>query len=242
MDKIVYHSEADKSNIQAIYYCKTHESSHRYLAYRDIPSIALKHLQKGKALDYGTGTGYSAQFLQDIGFDVTGVDVSNEMLHQAALKYPSLSLHLIENGRIPFADSTFDLVFSSFVLFEIGTHDGIVNYLAEATRVMQVDGLFIAVTGSHHLHSTTKKWLNFNTAFPQNVNLESGNLVKLHLYDSDLEFSDYYWTESDYRYCFDKAGFELIEILYPLGEKNDVYLWRDEIFVSPFVILVSKIK
>lgn len=238
---IDYHSHKDKSNIQAIRYSKTHESIHRYLAYRDIPSIIRKYFRKGKALDYGAGTGYSTQFLKNLGFDVCGVDISKQMLHQAQVKYPNLHFTLIENGSIPFEAFTFDLVFSSFVLFEIGTRNGIIAYLTEAKRVMKKNGLFLAVTGSQDLYSTSKKWLNFCTDFPQNNPLVSGKLVKLHLYDSNIEFTDYYWTEADYRNFFSEAGFNLIDVYYPLGNKNDIYPWKDELSYSPFVILVAKI-
>lgn len=237
---IDYHSDKDKSHAQAIRYSKTHESIHRYLAYRDIPSIIRKYFPKGKALDYGCGTGYSTQFLKDLGFDVCGVDISKQMLHQAQIKYPNLCFALIENGIIPFKAFTFDLVFSSFVLLEIGTQNDIIDYLKEAKRVMKKNGLFIAITASQDLHSISKKWLNFRTDFPENNPLTSGKLVKLYLYDSDIEFTDYYWTEADYRSFFAEVGFNLIDVYYPLGNKNDIYPWKDELSSSPFVVLIAK--
>jgi ubiquinone/menaquinone biosynthesis C-methylase UbiE len=242
IDGKVYHSQFDKSGAQALHYSKTHESTHRYLAYRDVPAILKKHFQGKKALDYGTGTGYSAHFLQELGFEVTGVDVSKEMLHQAQLNYPNIPFYLIENKIIPKKSSVYNLVFSSFVLFEIGAQQEIIDYLLEAKRVMKKNGLFVAVTGSQDLHSDSRNWLSFRTDFQQNKNLVSGNLVKLHLYDSDIEFTDYYWTETDYRNFFSKAGFELIDVHYPLGDKNEPHLWKDEISISPFVILIAKVK
>lgn len=237
---IVYNSEKDKSILQASHYTKTHESTHRYLAYRDIPTIVRKYIQGKNALDYGTGTGYSANFLHKIGFEVTGVDVSKEMLFQARLAYPSFPFFPVENGVIPIESSLFDLVFSSFVLFEIGTKNAIIDHLTEAKRVMKDDGIFVAVTGSQYLHNASKKWLNFRVDFPENQNPISGDVVKLHLNGADLDFTDYYWTETDYRQCFLQAGLELIEIHYPLGDENEPYLWKDEIKSSPFVILVAR--
>lgn len=237
---VTYHSETIKSAAKASHYAKTHDSTHRYLAYRDIPAILDKHPRGRKALDYGTGTGYSANFLYKLGLDVTGVDISKEMLDQAQHNYPTIPFYLMENKSIPL-EPVYDLVFSSFVLFEIGNEKDVIDYLLEAKRMMKKEGLFIAVTGSQELHSPSKKWVNFRTDFAENSHLRSGNLVKLHLIDSDIEFTDYYWTEADYRRFFHNAGLELIEVHYPLGNRSEGYPWKDEILFSPFVILVAKL-
>lgn len=243
-DVKTYISEAEKSLVQAIDYSKTHESAHRYLAYRDIPNILKKYrscLSGAKALDYGTGTGYSANFLHELGFDVIGLDVSREMLEQAKSNYPSFPFYQIKDGIIPLDSKNFDLIFSSFVLFEIGSEEKIFNYLSEAKRVMKYNGLFLAITGSENLHSSSKKWLNFRTDYPENINPKAGSLVKLYHYESGIKFTDYYWKESCYRNFLEKAGFKLLEIHYPLGGLNEPYDWKDELVVSPFVILVAEI-
>lgn len=78
-----YHSQDEKSIEQAVGYRKTNQSLSRYLAYRDIPALISQYAKGRKALDNGVGPGASTQFLLDQGFDVTGVDVSQEMLAQA---------------------------------------------------------------------------------------------------------------------------------------------------------------
>ncbi len=47
-----------------------------YLAYRDLPKILAECVTGTRALDFGCGTGRSTRFLQKLGFNVTGVDVS----------------------------------------------------------------------------------------------------------------------------------------------------------------------
>lgn len=237
-----YLSQEDKSQIEAVFYIKTHESSHRYLAYRDIPSLLEKYSCSGKALDYGSGTGYSSKFLQDMNFDVVGVDVSLEMLLQSRICYPNIPFSQVKNQVVPFNTSEFDFIFSSFVLFEIGTNLDIISYLKEANRLLKNDGLFLAITGSQNLHCPSRKWLNFNSNFEQNNHLTSGSLAKLYLYDANIEFTDYYWTEQDYRKFFIAAEFELLEVYYPLGLSDEPYSWKDEILYSPFTILVAKKK
>ncbi len=238
----IYHSQNDKSNEQVIGYSKTNQSLCRYLAYRDIPSFIAKYCHGKKSLDYGAGSGFSTQFLQAQALDVIGVDVSNEMLAQAILNCPNTPFYLIQNGSIPSASETFDLVFSSFVLFELGSKKEILTYLEEAKRVLKKDGVIIAVTGSQELYSYSKDWLIYRTDFLENKNLRSGDLARLYLYDADIEFTDYYWTEADYRHLFTQAGFQLIEIHYPMGKVSEPYSWKDEKTSSPFVVLVAEKK
>ncbi len=236
----VYHSQDDKSKEQAAGYCKTNQSLSRYLAYRDIPSFIAKYSQGKRCLDYGAGTGISTQFLQSQGLEVTGVDVSEEMLSQAALNCPDTSFYLVQNGSIPSMSETYDLVFSSLVFFELGSEKAILAYLEEAKRVLKNEGVFIAVTGSQEMYS--RDWLTFNADFPENKNLKSGDLARIYLSDADIEFTDYYWTEADYRRLFEQAGFQLLEVHYPMGKATEPYSWKEEKTSSPFVILVAEKK
>ncbi len=237
-DTTIYHSQDDKSADVATGYSKTQQSSSRYLAYRDIPFFIANYSKGPKTLDYGAGTGISTQFLLYQNLDVTGVDISKEMLGQAIINCPDTDFHLIQNGTIPSELESYDLIFSSLVLFELGSEREIVGYLEEAKRVMKNDAILIAVTGSQDAYS--KNWLIFNTDYPENRNLKSGDLAKIYLKDADIEFTDFYWTEGDYRQFFSKAGFSLIEVHYPLGKEDEQYPWKDERISSPFVILVAK--
>ncbi len=121
-----------KNNKSPLDYTKTHDAAYRYLGYRDIPKIIKEYLQAGEALDYGSGTGYSTRFLSELGFNVAGVDINQQMVQQARLQYPDLRFYSIENRIIPFENLTFDLIFSGFVLLEIGSQKEMVDYLIEA--------------------------------------------------------------------------------------------------------------
>lgn len=241
-----YFSGSIKSSVEADEYKKTHASSHRYLAYRDIPSLLEKYFGNeitGKvAIDYGTGTGFSADYLRKLGFKVIGVDVSEAMLSKACSEYPDIPFYQVVNGIIPIDSSSCDLIFSSFVLFEISTRETILKYLSEAKRVLKKDGLFIAITGSQDLHSPMRRWLYFHTQFPENEHLDSGKPVKLLLTESNIEFMDYYWTEDDYATLFSKAELKIMELYHPLGHANENFLWEDELEYSPYLVLIAKVK
>jgi len=234
----IYLSQSEKSSEQAAGYFKTGQSLSRYLAYRDIPAFITQYCQGKNALDYGAGTGFSTQFLLEQELDVTGVDISKEMLVQATLNCPDTPFYLSQNGSIPSPSDAYDLVFSSLVLFELGSEKEILAYLEEAKRVLKKTGIFIAVTGSEEMYS--KNWLIFNTDFPENVHLKSGDLAKIYLCDADIEFTDYYWREADYLRLFEEAGFQVLEVHHPMGKEEEPCLWKDEKTNSPFVIFVAR--
>ncbi len=234
-----YESNNKKSTNQTLIYNKTIHSPFRYLAYREIPSLIKKYVTGKNTLDYGVGTGISTQFLINQNLKVTGVDIDEKMLTQARFNCPFTFFGLIREGSIPSISKRYDFIFSSFVLFECSSKEGIVKYLREAKRVMKQDGILIAITGSQELYS--RNWFIWDTNYSENQNLKSGDKAKLFLKDLNIEFTDYYWTKTDYLQCFNKAGFKLIEQYGPLGKTNEPYQWKDEKKYSPFVIFVAKL-
>lgn len=234
----LYDSTCEKSTEQAAEYKKFQDNSLKYLAYRDIPELIIKYVRGNTALDYGVGTGFSASLLQRIGFDVVAVDISSAMIAEAKQTIPQVQIELVNKGHLPFEDAKFVLIFSGLVLFEIGSKDEIIDYLREGLRTLQTDGVFIALTGSEHVFSA--EWENLKVDYPQNHNLQSGDLARSYVIDPGIEFIDYYWTENDYIELFNLAGMEILEIHHPLGKEDEPYLWKDEKKISPYVIFVAK--
>ncbi len=234
---VVYKSAEDKTDVQAHYYLQTHQAPHRYLAYRDIPAFIQQFVTGRRALDYGAGTGSSASFLYKLGFDVTGTDISFNMLEKARGNFPHIRFCHVNELQIV---SRFDLVFSSFVLLELSSKKDIIAYLSKASSFLREEGIFIAITGSEQLHSLFRKWSTFNVNFMENSNLFSGKMVKLALKSPKMEFYDYFWREEDYLECIREAGMDILQIHYPCGALGDPYAWKDESFCSPFAIFIAK--
>jgi ubiquinone/menaquinone biosynthesis C-methylase UbiE len=235
---ILYHSDIHDSSHQAGVYSKVMESACRYLAMRDVPELMARYGSGGKALDYGVGSGLSLKFLQSMGFQASGADISDEMIAEAARNCPDVSLYTVVESRIPCAENSFDCVFSSFVLFEIGSRTDLLAYLSEARRVMKKDGIFIAITGSEEVYS--RDWYCLNVDYPENKNLVSGSLAKSYLPDVNMVFWDFFWKESDYVELFAQARLSIVAIHHPLGRANEQYPWKDERFYSPYVIFVAR--
>lgn len=212
----------------------------QYLAFRDIPMLLREHAGSvSSVLDYGCGAGRSTRFLKRLGFDPVGVDVSLDMLEQARSKGGAGEYHHIPSGLLPFADGTFDLVFSSFVFLEVSRIEEIERILREMKRVLRSDGTVIFVTSS--TEATEGHWVSLSYAFPENdKTLRSGDTVKLLIQGVDVVFHDYFWTEEDYVGAAERAGLTLARLHKPLGSPDDGIEWRDETKMSPTAIYVLR--
>ncbi|MBN1914273.1 MAG: class I SAM-dependent methyltransferase [Parachlamydiales bacterium] len=230
-----YNSTKNKTAKLAKLYENTVDSPFRYLGYRDLPIIISKYSRGKKALDYGCGTGISSKFLYDLGFDVTGTDTSKKMLKRAQKTFPYIEFQLFNSLELK---NQFDIVFSSFVLFELKSSKEIINYLLHAKKLIKNEGIFIAITGSEDLYS--KDWFIWDSNFSENKKLKSGKKVKLLLKDLNIIFTDYYWKEDDYFKYYKNAGLEIINIFRPLGKTEEKYFWKDELKFPPFIIIVAK--
>lgn len=123
-------------------------------AYADliVRALAATPLQAGtqklRILDAGIGTGaMSAAFADNYAgtIDLTGIDVSADMLNQAErrLKQNHLSAQFLQAdvNSLPFADNTFDVVLVAHVLEHMADPQ---RALAELHRVLRPGGVLIA--------------------------------------------------------------------------------------------------
>lgn len=208
-----------------------------YLAFRDVPELLQKYVSGKQALDYGCGAGRSTRFLQSLDFDTIGVDISNDMLEQARFKDKSGRYHHIQSGQLPFEDSSFDLIFSSFVFLETSSLDEIEEILSEMKRVLKRDGFITIVTSPTEGYGSN--YVSFSYDFPENAKtFQSGDTVKLLIKGTGMILHDYYWTEQDYAQAFSNVGLKITELLKPLGCDDDPIEWLDESKVSPMLIYV----
>lgn len=79
-------------------------------------TIALAQMQS--ICDVGCGTGALCTVLSGRGFQVTGVDPAERMLEVARRKTPYPNIRFLQGDAtegLPFADASFDLVFTSYV-------------------------------------------------------------------------------------------------------------------------------
>ncbi len=211
-----------------------------YLAFRDIPELLHKHITGKRALDFGCGAGRSTRFLRDLGFDVTGIDVSEAMLREARARDPGGNYVLMRGNFSALGDAHYDLVFCAFPFDNIPgpLRAGLFRQLA---NLLEPNGRIVNLVSSPEIY--VHEWLSFSTRdFPENRNAQSGDVVRIVMLNvpDQRPVEDIYWTDDDYAHTFDAAGLELVEVHRPLGNDDDEMDWVSERTVSPWTIHVLR--
>ena len=101
----------------------------------------VKKFKPGNALDAACGTGRYSEFLDSLGYNVTGVDLSPDMLFQAR-KNRKKRINFLQGNltEIPMKSESVDLVICALALTHFPQLD---NALSELSRVMQPKGHMI---------------------------------------------------------------------------------------------------
>lgn len=94
--------------------------------------------RNARVLEIGGGTGYQALRLQEAGFDVVSIDVA-ESIYSDKLVFP---VQPYDGRNFPFADASFDVVFSSNVLEHVAD---LPQMHAESIRVLRPQGFCLHV-------------------------------------------------------------------------------------------------
>lgn len=99
----------------------------------------------GRCLDLGCGTGRYLAVAAELGWTVTGLDVSQDQLRVAAEAVPDAELVHVGADTVPFPDAHFDACFSTFTHTDV---DGFAGLVAEARRVLRPGGRLVYI-GNH---------------------------------------------------------------------------------------------
>lgn len=215
-----------------------------YLAYRDLPEIIREHVKGRKAVDFGCGTGRSTRFLQRLGFDVVGVDISEDMIKKAKKLDPKGDYRLTKDDDFnQLGDHAYDLVLSVFTFDNIPMMENKVRIFRRLGRLLKNEGRIISVVSSPEIY--VHEWASFSTKdFPENKRAKSGDIVKIIQIDTEDQrpVEDIIWTDEYYRETYERAGLGLIKTCNPLAKENEPYKWVNETKIAPWVIYVLRKK
>lgn len=110
-----------------------------------------------KILDVGTGTGFLAMLLAEMGHTVTGVDIADNMLHQAIRKAADKNFLIdFQTGdaeQLPFADGMFDAVVNRHVFWTMPQPE---KAASEWLRVIKPGGRLVIIDGDWNRFSAWK--------------------------------------------------------------------------------------
>lgn len=210
-----------------------------YLAFRDLPGTIAEYVTGTRALDFGCGTGRSTRFLRKLGLNVTGVDISDDMLRIARDLDPSGGYRLVPGDNLEeFPAGTFDLVLSAF------TFDNIpgalkVRIFGDLQKLLKPKGVLVSLVSCPEIYS--HEWASFTTKdFPENSAARSGDVVRIIVTDHQdrRPVEDVLCTDESYREIYCETGLEAITVLKPLATGDEPYPWVNETKIAPWAIYV----
>jgi len=212
-----------------------------YLAYRDLPAILAEHVTGTRALDFGCGTGRSTRFLRKLGFNVTGVDIAQDMLRIAHALDPSGDYRMVPGDNLAeFDPESFDLIVSLFTFDNISSAAKI-RIFSDLRNLLRPAGTIISVVSSPDIY--IHEWASFTTKdFPENAAARSGDVVRIVVTDHQdrRPVEDILWTDESYREVYREASLQAIQVSKPLTNGDEPYSWVNETKIPPWVIYVLR--
>lgn len=230
---------ADEARAKA--YASLQFANTYHLAFRDLPGLYRAHVRGTRALDFGCGAGRSTRFLRACGFEVTGIDVSPQMLGQAKAIDPAGDYRLISAEDFAAGhEDRFDLVQSAFTFdnVESGAKESLLGAL---TRVLVSGGVLVNVVSSPLIY--VHEWASFSTAaFPENRQARSGDRVRITVSDhgDGRPVEDIVCTDEAYRALYVEAGLAVEAVHAPLATGQEPYAWVSETRIAPWMIYVLR--
>ena len=103
--------------------------------------IFLRNMRpKGYVLDIGCGWGKDAKIFTDLGYNVTGIDISENLLTIARKTSPTSQFVQVDFRQIPFLEQSFDGLWASASLLHAETKSEVAELLAEWNRIFRTGG------------------------------------------------------------------------------------------------------
>ena len=211
-----------------------------YLAYRDLPEILSRHVRGTRALDFGCGAGRSTRFLRDLGFDVVGVDIAEQMLARARELDPQGDYRLVPDGDLSaLATGSYDVVLSAFTFDNVPTLERKVALFRSLGGMLADRGRIVNLVSSPEIYRN--EWASFSTkGFPENRAARSGDRVRIVMLDVEdpRPVEDILCTDEDYGEVYRRAGLEPVATYRPLAKPSEPFAWVSETVTAPWVLYV----
>jgi SAM-dependent methyltransferase len=179
-----------------------------------IQLIKKKHPNAKKILNLGCGTGQHDLYFAKAGYQVTGVDLSKDMLDLAIEKNKDQDCtYLLGDVRNLQLDTTFDVIISLFHVFSYQTtNEDVTSFFATLKKHMKPDSICIV-----------DYWYA-----PAVINLKPENKVK-RINSDELNITRYTTSSADYFSSLVKVEFKIIvenRLDGTMNELNEIHNMR----------------
>lgn len=178
----------------------------------------LRPLAGKRVADYGCGEGKLLEELKQEGTDISGYDISPEMISKAKARLgKGQNLRVIQSGNIPVADNSLDAVVSNLVLMMCPALREIEQIFREINRVLKPNGAWVyCVTHPAFVDRDFPTYRNifkgirdyFKIGEPYQFVLKKENGCEI----TDPSFIDHNYSLSSYLNLLPRTGFEFQEL------------------------------
>lgn len=207
----------------------------------------LKPADHARMLDVACGKGRHSKALAEMGFEATGIDLSEESIQEAKLD-ESEQLHFYQHDmRLPFWINYFDYAFNFFTSFGYfrtkREHDNAIRTIAQSLKpggIFVIDYLNVryAEKNQQNTHSVEvedvkfhiSKWNDESHFYKQIQITEAGNQSPKHLYTEKVAK----FTLGDFTEMLSYQGLQVLEVF------GDYQLGKYQLQDSPRLILVAR--
>lgn len=117
------------------WYNTSEGQAHDRVQQKDVGALLPPSEGRQRLLDVGCGTGHWCRFFHALGYDVQGVDISEEMVAAAKKALPECHFDVADACAIPFEDKTFDVTASITALEFIPDQGAAVREMVRCTRL-----------------------------------------------------------------------------------------------------------
>lgn len=177
--------------------------------------LILQHVPKAaRILEAGCGLGQWVIYLANLGYDITGLDFSQETIARLRREYPKYHFVVGDVTDFDYPEASFDCILSWGVVehFEAGPQQA----LAQSFRILRQNGLlFVTVPCQSYLYRIlapvrkTRKWLAHNALLRKMLNKPQ----------SHDKFFQYEFKPSVFQGFLQDAGFDVL-LSHPISQER----------------------
>jgi SAM-dependent methyltransferase len=212
------------------------------LAADSLAPLLAKHIQGTDSLDFGCGTGRSTRFLQKLGFDTVGIDVSQKMVDIARKNDPAGDYRVIADGDFSSLEpGSFDLILCAFPFDNIPHRQNKVRLFTALGRLLAAGGRLVNIVSTPEIY--LNEWVTFTTRdFPANRDAGRGDIVKIITkdYSDGRPVEDIIWPDEDYQSVYRESGLSQVQSMAPLAKGDEGIDWISEMTIASWRIYVLK--